>query len=125
MMFMGKIKICIGTCGKKGMGDEVSDTFAKANTLTLASIDGNRAHLDVLDNPAKNMSSGRGRTIVPFIKSHGVKVVVASEFGLGAIALLEKAKIRMVVVPPGTKVDDIIRDGLYKLKKLKPRSPAL
>lgn len=113
---VGKIKIAIATVGKKGLGDAVADTFAKANTLTLASVNRNRVHLEVLDNPAAALAYGRGRTIVPFLKDKGVNVVVASEFGMGASALLKQFKIGKVVVRAGAKVDDIIRDEKYKSK---------
>ncbi|MEW6221911.1 MAG: NifB/NifX family molybdenum-iron cluster-binding protein [Candidatus Hadarchaeota archaeon] len=113
---MSKTIIAIATVGKKGLGDEVADTFAKANTLTLASIDKNKVHLEVLDNPAAPLTHGRGRTIVPFLKGKGVNVVVASEFGMGASALLKQFKIGKVVVQAGVKVDDIIRDEKYKSK---------
>ena len=113
---MGKIKIAIATLRKKGLGDEVADTFAKANTLTLASIDGNKVHLEVLDNPAASLTHGRGRTIVPFLKDKGVNVVVASDFGMSVSALLKQFKIGKIVVRAGTKVDDIIRDEKYKSK---------
>jgi len=48
------------------------------------------------------------------LKGKGVEVVVASEFGLGASALLKENKINKVVARAGTRVSDVIRDGLYK-----------
>jgi predicted Fe-Mo cluster-binding NifX family protein len=109
-----KLKVAIATVGKKGLDDEVADTFAQANTFTLLFINGNRVHIEVLDNPAASLTRGRGITIVPLLKEKGVNVVVASKLGLGASVLLEKAKIRMVLVSAGTKVVDIVREGIYK-----------
>jgi predicted Fe-Mo cluster-binding NifX family protein len=111
---MGKTKIAIATVGSKGLGDEVADTFTKSNTLTFASIDGNRVHLEVLKNPGASLPNGRGPAVVRMLKERGVDIVVASEFGPGASALLEQSKIRKVVVEAGTIVGDIIRDKLYK-----------
>jgi predicted Fe-Mo cluster-binding NifX family protein len=111
---MEKVKIAIATNGHKGLGGEVADTFALAKTFTLATIEGNRAHVEVLNNPAVSLTHGRGRTVVQMLKNKGVNVVVANEFGPGASALLEQSKIRQVVVRAGTRVGDIIRDKLYK-----------
>jgi predicted Fe-Mo cluster-binding NifX family protein len=47
------------------------------------------------------------------LKSKGVEIVVASEFGPGA-SFLEQNKIDKVVARAGTKVSDVIRDKLYK-----------
>jgi predicted Fe-Mo cluster-binding NifX family protein len=111
---MGKVKVAIATNGHKGLGDEVADTFALAKTFTLATIEGNKIHVEVLNNPAVSLSHGRGRTVVRILKGKGANTVVASEFGLGASALLIEYKINKAIVRAGTRVSDIIRDKLYK-----------
>jgi len=111
---MGKIKIAIATKGYKGLEDEVADFFAKAETFTLAAIDGKKVHLDVIKNSAAHLPRGRGRTVVQLLGDNGVKTVVASEFGLAALALLEKKKLSLSQIAAGTRVGDVIRDGLYK-----------
>ena len=111
---MGKVKVAIATKGSKGLGDEVADTFALARTFTLATINGKKVHIEILDNPAAALSHGRGRTVVQILKSKGVDTVVASEFGPGALALLNQRKIDKVIVRAGTRINDIIRDKLYK-----------
>lgn len=111
---MGKVKVAIATKGSKGLGDEVADAFAIAKTFTFATIEGNKVHMEVLNNPVVSLSYGRGRTVVQMLKSKGIKIVVASEFGPGASAFLEQNKIDKVVARAGTKVSDVIRDKLYK-----------
>jgi predicted Fe-Mo cluster-binding NifX family protein len=111
---MGKVKLAVATNGSKGLGDEVASAFALAKTFTLATVDRNRVHVEVLKNPAVALSHGRGRTVVQVLKERGVDIVVASEFGPGASALLEQSGIRKVVVKAGTMVSDVIRDKLYK-----------
>ena len=111
---MGKVKVAIATNGHKGLGDEVADTFALAKTFTLATIEGNKIHAEVLNNPAVSLSHGRGRTVVQILKGKGANTVVASEFGPGASALLIEYKINKAIVRAGTRVSDIIRDKLYK-----------
>jgi len=111
---MGKVKVAIATKGSKGLWDEVADAFALAKTFTFTTIEGNRVHVEVLDNPAVSLSHGRGGMVVQMLKGKGVEVVVASEFGSGALALLKENKIDKVVARAGTKVSDVIRDGLYK-----------
>ncbi|MGQ9789004.1 MAG: hypothetical protein ACUVQM_06900 [Candidatus Hadarchaeaceae archaeon] len=51
------------------------------------------------------------------LKEKGVNTVVASEFGLGALAMLEKQKFGVSVVKAGTGVSDVIRDKLYRRRK--------
>jgi len=114
---MGKVKVAIATIGFTGLGDEVADFFAKAKTFTLATIEGNKVHFEVIKNPATTFPHGRGRTVVQMLRDRRVNVVVASEFGLGASALLEQGKIDRVVVRAGTKVSEVIRDELYKKRK--------
>lgn len=116
-MGMGKVKIAIATKGPMGLGDEVADVFAKAKIFTLATIDGNKVHVEVIKNPAATLSHGRGRIVVQVLRDREVDIVVASEFGLGALALLEQGKIDRVVVRAGTRVSDVIRDELYKKRK--------
>jgi len=111
---MGKIKIAIATKGHKGLEDEVADFFAKAETFTLATIEGKKVHLEVMENSAANLPRGRGRTAVQLLMNKDVDTVVASEFGLAALALLEKEKFSLSQVQGGTRVGDVIRDGLYK-----------
>jgi predicted Fe-Mo cluster-binding NifX family protein len=118
---MGKIKVAIATVGTKGLNDKVADTFAQAKTISLLTINGNKVHIEVLNNPAASLNRGRGRTLVPLLKDKGVNVVVTSKLGLSASVLLEKAKIRMVVVPAGTKVVDIVRGGIYRSGGFKPK----
>jgi predicted Fe-Mo cluster-binding NifX family protein len=118
---VSKTKVAIATVGTKGLGDEVADTFAQAKTISILTINGNKVHLEVLNNPAASLKLGRGRTIVPLLKDKEVNVVVASKLGLSASVLLEKAKVRMVIVPAGTKVVDIVRDGIYKAESFKPK----
>lgn len=111
---MGKVKIAIATKGQKGLEDEVADFFAKATTFTIVTVDGKKAHLEVIKNPATDAPRGRGRIVVRMLKDKGVEKVVASEFGLAALALIEKEKIVPSQVRSGTRVGDIIRDKLYK-----------
>lgn len=111
---MGKVKVAIATKGSKGLGDEVADTFALAKTFTFATIDGKKVHVEVLTNTAASLSHGRGRTVVQMLKGKGVNVVVASEFGPYASALLHQSEIDKVIVRAGTKISDVIRDELYK-----------
>jgi len=114
---MGKIKAAIATKGYKGLADEVADFFAKAETFTLATIEGKRAHVEVIKNAAADLPRGRGRAVVQTLRDNGVDIVVASEFGLAALALLEKEKFRVSEVQAGTRVSDVIRDGLYKRRR--------
>ena len=114
---MSKVKVAIATKGSAGLWDEVSEFFAKAKTFTLATVEGDKVHIEVLQNPGAALHYGRGRTAVQLLRDRGVNVVVTSELGLGASALLGQGKIDRVVVRAGTRVDDVIRDKLYKKRE--------
>ncbi|MGC8816237.1 MAG: NifB/NifX family molybdenum-iron cluster-binding protein [Candidatus Hadarchaeum sp.] len=111
---MAKVKVAIATKGQKGLGDEVADHFAKAETFTIATVEGKKVHLEIMKNPAAGLSRGRGRVVVQKLKEFGVDVVVAAEIGLGALSLLKEEKLKVAKVHVGTKVIDVIRDELYK-----------
>ena len=116
-MGMSKVKVAIATKGPAGLWDEVSEFFAKTKTFTLATVKDNKVHIEVLQNPGAALLCGRGRTTVQTLRDRGVNVVVTSELGLGASALLEQGKIDRVIVRAGTRVSDVIRDKLYKKHK--------
>lgn len=111
---MAKVKIAIATNGRKGLGDEVAEHFAKAETFTVATVEGKRVHLEIIDNPGAKMLKGRGPAVVRLLKESGVHTVVAGGFGSGALALLKQGGLRVAMVQAGIKVSDVIRDELYK-----------
>ncbi|MGQ9788077.1 MAG: NifB/NifX family molybdenum-iron cluster-binding protein [Candidatus Hadarchaeaceae archaeon] len=111
---MAKTRIAIATKGRKGLGDEVAEHFAKAETFTIVTVEGKRVHLEIIDNPAAKLLRGRGPTVVRLLKEVGVNVVVAGGFGSGALALLRRGGFSVAMVQTGIKVAKVIQDEIYK-----------
>lgn len=111
---MAKVRIAIATKGRKGLGDEVAEHFAKAETFTIATVEGKKVHIEIIDNPAAKLLRGRGPTVVRLLKDSGVDTVVAGGFGTGSLALLRQGGFSVAMVQTGVKVGDVIRDELYK-----------
>ncbi|MEM3421133.1 MAG: NifB/NifX family molybdenum-iron cluster-binding protein [Candidatus Hadarchaeum sp.] len=111
---MAKVKIAIATDGRKGLGDEVAEHFAKAETFTIVTIEGKKAHVEIMENPAAKLLKGRGPTVVRLLRDNGVNTVVAGGFGSGSLALLRQGGFCVARVQPKVKVSEVIRSELYK-----------
>lgn len=100
-----KLKVAVATKGSKGLEDEVSDVFGRSQTFVIAETeDGVIKSTEVANNPAASSEYGVGPVVAEKLAGAGVEVVIAGEFGPGALALLKGKNIRSVVVKAGTNV---------------------
>jgi predicted Fe-Mo cluster-binding NifX family protein len=114
---MRKLKIAVATEKHKGLEDVVSEVFGKAKTFTIVDIeDGEGKNVQVIDNPATSYEYGAGPVAVKTLADLKVNLVMATEFGPGALGLLEHYKISQVSVKPNTKVAESIKQALSKIK---------
>jgi predicted Fe-Mo cluster-binding NifX family protein len=114
---MGKLKIAVPTKAYAGLDDSVSEVFGKAKTFTIADVEnGQVKKVRVIDNPAASYDYGSGPVAVKTLADLKVNCVMVAELGPGAAGLLEHHHIRKVSVKPNTKVADMIKENLTKLK---------
>ena len=111
---LSNVKVAVATRGSKGLSDEVADAFGRAKTFTIIKVDGKRAQVKIIANPAVSYERGRGRAVVQMLLDEGVNVVIAGEFGPGATAFLQRGKIDKIVAKAGTRVIDVLRSKVLK-----------
>lgn len=114
-----KFRIAVATNEKKGLKDNVSKVFGRANTFTIVDVeDGSIKHVKTLENPAVSYKHGAGPIVVKMLVDSGVNLVIAPDFGLGASALLEQHNIGK----SSLKADTIVREAVRKALTLKRSS---
>jgi len=113
-----KVKIAIPTKGQGGLEDVVSDVFGRANAFTIVDVEeGEIKNVKILENPALSYKHGAGPIVVKMLVDSGVNMVLSTELGPGASALLEQHNVTHIVVKPGTSVKESIGKALSKVEK--------
>ncbi len=114
---MKKFRLAVATNGKEGLEDAVSQVFGRANTFTIVDVENMEIQrVKVQENSAVSYKHGAGPIAVSRLVDSRVNIVIAAEFGPGALALLEQHNITMTSAKPGTKVKSSIEDTLRKLQ---------
>lgn len=109
-MGTGNIRIAVATGKNGGLDDRVSDVFGRTDTFTLIDVDkGQIKNVKILKNPAVSYEHGAGPIVVKTLVDLGVNIVIGSELGPGALALIKQHNISMVKVNRGTLVSDAIK----------------
>jgi len=104
-------RIAVATVGYGGLEDHVSSEFGHSKTFTIVEVeDGIVRDVKVIDNPAGPMSHGRGPVVAKKISDMGVEVVISGELGPGASMMLQEMGISRVIVKPGVKVVDVLKE---------------
>jgi len=115
---MEKFRIAIATKGRDGLEDFVSDVFGRAKAFTLIdSEEGEIKSVKILENPAVSYKHGAGPIVVKMLIDADVNLVLASELGPGASALLKQHNITTTAAKPGTDVENSVKEALSKIEK--------
>ena len=116
-MLMGKLRIAVATKGRDGLGDVVSEVFGRAQAFTVIDAEeGKIKGVKVMENPAVSYKHGAGPIVVKMLIDSGVNMVLASELGPGASALLEQHNVTHIAVKPGTSVKESIGKALSEFE---------
>ncbi|MGP3667555.1 MAG: NifB/NifX family molybdenum-iron cluster-binding protein [Candidatus Bathyarchaeota archaeon] len=112
---MGK-RVAVSTKGYGGLEDFVSEVFGRAKTFTLVEVENGQVRgVQVVDNPAASYDYGCGPVVVKMLADFKVDLVLAAELGPGVLRLLERYRIKSVLVKPNMKVVDAIKEFLSKI----------
>ena len=115
---MTKLRIVVATKGHEGLGDVVSEVFGRANFFTIVDIDGEEIKdVKILENPAVSYKYGAGPIVVKMLVDSGVNMVLATELGPGASALLEQHNVTTIAVKPGAVVEESVRKALSEIER--------
>lgn len=116
-MGSGKLRIAIATSGRRGLEDGVSEVFGRANTFTIIDVEQDTiSNVKILENPATSYKHGAGPIVVKMLVDSNVKLVIAPEFGPGALSLLEQHNIEKISMKAGTVVSEAVRNTLGQQK---------
>jgi len=109
------VKIAISCKGDRGLDDEVSEVFARAPYFAIVDVeDGEVRSVRVFKNPVSDYSHGVGPIIVERLANEGVELVITSEVGVGASALLKEHNIGYRVVEAGKTVREAVSEALSR-----------
>ncbi len=104
-----KLRIAVMTQGPGGLDDLVSPVFARAPTITFVDVEnGEIVNVAVEKNPAASAPRGAGIAAVQFLISKGASVALAGQFGPWASSTASQMGVKLVPIPPGTKVKDAV-----------------
>ena len=110
-------RIAVPTRGSGGLEDVVSEVFGRANTFTIIDAEeGEIKGVEVLENPAISYRYGAGPIVVKTLVDAGVNMILATELGPGASAILEQHNIAAITVQPGNSVKGSIEKALDKVE---------
>lgn len=115
---MKKSRIAVATKGREGLEDTVSEVFGRANAFTVIDAEeGEIKGVEILENPAVSYKYGAGPIVVKMLIDAGVSIVLATELGPGASALLEQHDVATIAVKPGASVKESVRKALNEVEK--------
>lgn len=100
------MKIAIASEGNT-LKSQIDSRFGRCNYFAFYDTDTNQ--VEFLNNPGKEASGGAGPATVQFVAQHGVKRVVAREFGGKTVLLLQNLGIEMVTQSDKT-IEEIISE---------------
>ena len=103
------MKIAITTTGKSKLTDRVSDTFSRAPTFTIITLeDLEIKESEVINNPASSLKQGAGPIAATTIKNQDIDLLITGELGPGAKTILEAFNIKTYQANRGKKVSQVI-----------------
>jgi len=110
------MKIAVPSKGEKGLRDRVADTFSRAPTFTIVTIQDDKIRdVKVVKNKAAEMSQGAGPVAARTLKENQVDVIISGDIGPGATNILETIEIRVEKAEPGAKVKEVVENWVKSL----------
>ena len=105
------MRIAIPTTGKRKLSNKVADTFSRAPSFTIVTLDGIEIKgVEVVDNPGAVMDKGAGPIAARTIKDQNVDLLISGELGPGARNILEALSIKVYPAQIGKKVNETIEN---------------
>jgi predicted Fe-Mo cluster-binding NifX family protein len=105
------MRIAIPTTGKRKLSNKVADTFSRAPSFTIVTLEGTKIKgIEVVDNPGAAMDKGAGPIAARTIKEQDVDILISGELGPGARNILEALDIKVYPAQIGKKVNETIEN---------------
>lgn len=88
----------------------VSPMFGRCPSFTIVEVEGEAIKgAKVLPNQYVSAPSGVGIAVAQMLASEDVRYILAGRFGPNVSAVASQFGIQMIMVPPGTKIRDAIK----------------
>ena len=112
---MKKLRIAIPTATHRGLEAVISEVFGRTKTFTIIDIDGTKIqNVEVFDNPGAGYPCGSGPLLVKTLADLKVDLVIATQFGISVLELLDHLHIQKQLVQPNLKVAQAIQTVLLQ-----------
>jgi len=107
-----RVRIAVATVSDKGLEDSISHEFGHSKTFTIIDVeDGGVKSVEIIRNPAAVWwPCGRGLVVTNHLANMGVNMVVSGEIGSGASTMLNELGMGKVIVKPGQRVIDALKE---------------
>ncbi len=103
----GGVRVVASVEGDAGLESAVSMVAARSPFIAVVDIvDRRPVYVGVFPNPAAG-GGGAGRIFAELVLSLGASVVVVPQLGPNALSMLSGLRVEMV--PPGTRLSDVLR----------------
>jgi len=107
------MRIAVPTTGKRKLSNKIADTFSRAPTFTIVTIEDDEVKsVEVVNNPGETLERGAGPLAARLLKENNVDVLLTSEVGPGASSILESFDIKIKHVNQGKSVKDLVSEYL-------------
>ena len=105
------MRIAIPTMGKKKLTNKVAETFSRAPTFTIVTLeDHDIVDVETIENPASSIEKGAGPIAARTIKNLDIDLLITGELGPGARNILEAFDIKTHRAHIGKKVSETIEE---------------
>jgi predicted Fe-Mo cluster-binding NifX family protein len=105
------MRIAIPTAGKSKLANKVADTFSRAPTFTIITLEDHEIKdVKVIENVASTMKQGAGPLAARTLKDHDIDLLISGEMGPGAKTILEAFNIKIHRASIGEKVSKTIEE---------------
>lgn len=110
------LKIAVASKGFKGLDEEVSEVFGKAETFTVLTVEECRiTEVKTLRNPGADYRHGSGPIAAKALIDEGVDAVIALEIGPGVLEILSNHDVKVFKAKPGEKVGQAAQRALKEM----------
>ena len=107
------MRIAIPTTGKRKLSNRVADTFSRAPTFTIVTIENLEIKdIEVIENTASTMEQGAGPVAAIILRENKVDILISGLLGPGARVILEAFNIKIHDIAFGKKVRDAIEEWI-------------
>ncbi|MGB9676236.1 MAG: NifB/NifX family molybdenum-iron cluster-binding protein [Candidatus Bathyarchaeales archaeon] len=105
-----RLRVAVSTESDKGIKDKVSHGFGRSKTFTILDIEnGKIKKVEIIPNPAESANHGRDPILAKHLADMNVEMLIASEVGPGASAMLRVYGVQVLKVASGKTVYEALK----------------